>query len=110
MLSTVDAIARDLGGNGLIYRYRVTDGLEGDEGCFGICNFWMVDALACAGRRQASDKWMNSMPRFRNSLGLWSEEIEPVLGTFLGNYAQAFTHVGLINAGNRMSQSCSIDS
>lgn len=98
MLRTIDAIARDLGSKGLIYRYRVADGLEGEEGCFGICSFWMVDVLARAGRREEARVWMDSILRFGNPLGLWSEEIEPRLGLFLGNYPQAFTHIGLINA------------
>lgn len=98
MIRTTEAIGRDLSRGGLIYRYRVDDGMEGEEGCFGICSFWMVDALARAGRQEDARKWMNSTLRFANPLGLWSEEIEPRRGLFLGNYPQAFTHIGLINA------------
>lgn len=101
VIGTIDATLRDLTENGLVHRYDVDeadDGVSGCEGAFGICTFWLADALAMAGRvEEARDIFVGIAGR-ANDLGLFPEEFDPVTGEFLGNYPQAFTHVGLINS------------
>jgi GH15 family glucan-1,4-alpha-glucosidase len=105
MLSTCNAICEKLSRNGLIYRYRtVDDGISGTEGAFGICNFWMAEVLAKAGKLQDSRRYFEELLRRVITVGLWSEEIDPVTGEYLGNYPQAFTHIGLINAALALSK------
>jgi GH15 family glucan-1,4-alpha-glucosidase len=103
MIKTVDAIVRRLGaGDGLLYRYlphESPDGLPGEEGAFLICSFWLVDNLAGQGRiREAMDLY-ESLCNRANSLGLLPEQIDPPSGAFLGNYPQAFSHIGVISSG-----------
>ncbi|MBK1632106.1 glycosyl hydrolase [Thiohalocapsa halophila] len=96
---TRDAIIEALGSNGLLYRYLgIDDGLPGDEGAFGICSFWAVDAYALAGELQAGEALFERVLGYANDLGLFAEEIDPADGSALGNFPQAFTHVGLIDA------------
>ena len=109
-LSTLDAImkAPSEGGllsNGLVYRYNVEhadDGLEGEEGAFSICTFWLVEALTRSGqtdrgRLEKARLIFEQMLGYANHLGLYAEEIGP-LGQALGNFPQAFTHVSLISS------------
>jgi GH15 family glucan-1,4-alpha-glucosidase len=96
--STIDRTLERLTVNGLVYRYRADDGLEGEEGSFGLCTFWMVDALALSKRLDEANEIFEGMARRANHVGLFSEEIDPHSGEFLGNFPQAFTHVGLINS------------
>jgi GH15 family glucan-1,4-alpha-glucosidase len=104
MQSTCDAIRAKLSENGLIYRYRdVDDGLTGSEGSFGICNFWLAEVLAKAGKIEESRHYFEQILKRANLLRLWSEEIDPTTGDYLGNYPQAFTHIGLINAALALS-------
>ncbi|MGI8403665.1 MAG: glycoside hydrolase family 15 protein [Thermomicrobiales bacterium] len=103
MISTVEAIDRELSaGDGLIYRYlpeKSPDGLTGSEGAFMLCSFWMVDNLTLQGRiREALDRYDRLCAR-TNDLGLLPEEIDPGTGRFLGNFPQAFSHIGLISSG-----------
>ena len=101
MASTVDAIQEHLTQDGLVYRYRVDDtddGVSGDEGAFTICSFWMVDNLAFLGRVEEARDLFARLIGYANDLGLYSEEIDPQTGEFLGNFPQAFTHMALINA------------
>ena len=101
VLGTIDATLRDLTENGLVHRYRVEDtqdGISGCEGAFGICTFWLSDALALAGRIEEASEIFGAMAGRANDLGLLAEEIDPQTGAFLGNFPQAFTHVGLINS------------
>ncbi len=97
--STVRAVARELtsADGELVYRYRNSDGLEGDEGAFSICTFWLAHALAMTGEREQAQRVMERMLRHANHVGLFSEEIDPQSGEFLGNFPQAFTHIALIN-------------
>jgi GH15 family glucan-1,4-alpha-glucosidase len=97
--STVLAVARELTSQDgeLVYRYRQPDGLEGEEGAFSICTFWLAQALAMIGERERADRVFRRMLRHANHVGLYSEEIDPVTGEFLGNFPQAFTHIALIN-------------
>jgi len=106
MMSTCRVIGDRLSKNGLIYRYLdVDDGLRGAEGSFGICNFWMAENFARAGHVSHAIQWFETLISKGNTVGLWSEEIDPDSGEFLGNYPQAFTHIGLINAAVTLLQS-----
>jgi GH15 family glucan-1,4-alpha-glucosidase len=90
---TVDAIAAQLGEGELLWRYRNEDGLPGEEGSFLVCAFWMVDALLAL---DARDRFEALLAR-GNDLGLFPEEMVTD-GTFLGNFPQAFTHLGLVQS------------
>lgn len=96
--STIDALERELMQDGLLLRYRSDDGLEGEEGTFAICSFWLVSALARAGETERAEALFEHVVGYANDLGLLAEEIDPVKGELLGNFPQAFSHVGLINA------------
>ncbi|CAN5748971.1 glycoside hydrolase family 15 protein [soil metagenome] len=101
MAGTVDAIQNQLTEDGLVYRYLIEetdDGLSGDEGTFTICSFWLVDNLSFLGRIDEARDLFAKLINFSNDLGLYSEEIDPRTGEFLGNFPQAFTHMALINA------------
>ena len=100
MLGTLDAIQRELESDHLVHRYdpRVSpDGLDGDEGTFSICTFWSAEALARAGRLEEARLTFEKMLGYANHLGLYAEEIS-LTGEALGNFPQAFTHLGLISA------------
>ncbi|HLS49094.1 MAG TPA: glycoside hydrolase family 15 protein [Actinomycetaceae bacterium] len=96
--STIDAVGEGLRDNGLIYRYLADDGIAGEEGAFGLCSFWFVDALAMSGRVDEAREAFAGMAARANHLGLYSEELDPRHGGFLGNFPQAFSHIGLINS------------
>ena len=100
MLSTVRRIIDVLGIDGLVYRYdpATPDGLPPGEGAFGICSFWAVECLALAGEVNEATAAFERLLAYQNDVGLFAEEIDPATGTALGNFPQAFTHVGLINA------------
>jgi GH15 family glucan-1,4-alpha-glucosidase len=98
---TVLAIADELTKDGLVLRYRVEhtdDGLEGEEGTFTICSFWLVTALAQIGEQQRARALCEKLLSFASPLLLYAEEIEAESGRHLGNFPQAFTHLSLINA------------
>nr|MBA4159858.1 glycoside hydrolase family 15 protein [Gemmatimonadota bacterium] len=104
---TIDATLRELTENGLVYRYHTEetpDGVGGGEGAFGLCTFWLVDALALSGRVEEAQAIFEGMLARANDLGLYAEEIDPRSGEFLGNFPQAFTHVGLINAAHYLGE------
>ena len=99
MVSTHRRINERLGRDGLLYRYPPhDDDPRGKEGAFGICGFWAIDNLAGRGEIDAAERLFDHLLSFANDLGLFGEEIDPETGAALGNYPQAFTHVGLINA------------
>jgi GH15 family glucan-1,4-alpha-glucosidase len=104
--STVRAVARELtsADGELVYRYRNPDGLEGDEGAFSICTFWLAHALAMTGEPERAKRVVERMLRHANHVGLFSEEIDPHTGEFLGNFPQAFTHIALINCAVALQQ------
>jgi GH15 family glucan-1,4-alpha-glucosidase len=100
LVGTIDAVRRSLSaGYPLIYRYRPgSDGLEGTEGAFLPCSFWLVQALALTGRREEARVLFEDLCSLSNDLGLFAEEIDPVTGSQLGNFPQALTHSALIQA------------
>jgi GH15 family glucan-1,4-alpha-glucosidase len=110
MRSTIDAIARDLTEDGLVLRYRNSDegvnadGLTGEEGTFTICSFWLVSALALAGEVTRAEALFDQLVAYANDLGLLAEEIDTANGEHLGNFPQAFSHIGLITAAWRIDQ------
>jgi GH15 family glucan-1,4-alpha-glucosidase len=95
---TVDRTMKHLLVDGLVYRHNADDHLPGEEGAFGLCTFWLVDALALSGRTTEAQEIFLQMLRHVNSVGLFPEEFDPATGEYLGNYPQGFTHVGLINS------------
>ena len=99
MLATIDAIARDLTDEaGLVYRYRSEDGLAGDEGTFLLCTFWLAQAQALAGRVEDAKATFERAISFANDVGLLAEEVDAAGEALLGNFPQAFSHIGLVNA------------
>ena len=96
MQGTYRAIRKHLGAeHGLVYRYRS----DPSEGAFAICSFWEVEYLALGGGSlEEAHALFRSLLRFQNDLGLYAEEIDPASGAALGNFPQAFTHVGLVGA------------
>jgi GH15 family glucan-1,4-alpha-glucosidase len=97
--ATIDAIVQRLTDeHGLVYRYCSPDGLHGDEGTFGICTYWLAHAFALAGELGRARACFEAMTGFANDVGLHAEEIDSRSGELLGNFPQAFTHIGLINA------------
>ncbi len=101
MLATLDRTIEDLVSDSLVYRYEIGigagDGLTGSEGTFSVCTFWLVEALARAGRIDDARLIFEKMLTYANPLGLYAEQIGPS-GQALGNFPQAFTHLGLISA------------
>ena len=101
MLSTVAAIERDLTWDGLVLRYSTetgVDGLAGHEATFLICSFWLVDNYAMAGRLDDAEALLDRLVSLTSPLGLLAEEYHPTLRRQLGNFPQAFSHIGLINS------------
>ncbi|WP_067182387.1 glycoside hydrolase family 15 protein [Microtetraspora niveoalba] len=103
MVATTAAIAERLSaGDGLLYRYlhdHSPDGLPGDEGAFMLCSFWLVENLAQQGRIEQAGELYASLCGRASPLGLLPEQIDPSTGTFMGNFPQAFSHIGIIAAG-----------
>jgi GH15 family glucan-1,4-alpha-glucosidase len=97
---TVAAVRRELdAGNGLLYRYPPeADDLQGQEGAFLPCSFWLVQALARMGKTEEANRIFEHLWGLANDTGLLSEEIDPTSGRFLGNHPQAFTHATLVQA------------
>jgi len=95
---TFDRIRERLGRNGLLYRYEPSATGGGREATFGICSFWAIEHLAQQGEISAAERAFDHVLSFANDVGLFGEEIDADTGEALGNFPQAFTHVGLINA------------
>jgi GH15 family glucan-1,4-alpha-glucosidase len=103
MRGTFAAVHRDLSaGPGLYYRYR--DGRSPGEGAFGLCAFWAAAHLALAGRFAEARGTFTAAAALANDVGLFSEEYDPDTGQALGNFPQAFTHVGLVNAALTLAE------
>ncbi|WP_328499468.1 glycoside hydrolase family 15 protein [Streptomyces sp. NBC_00414] len=112
VIGTIEAIQRELStSDGFILRYPTSgddagvDGLEGDEGAFLACSFWMADDLAMIGRVDEARKLFEKLLALRNDLGLLAEEWDPRLKRQVGNFPQAFSHVPLIDTALRLTAS-----
>jgi GH15 family glucan-1,4-alpha-glucosidase len=108
VIGTIEAIQRDLTRDGFVERYRVreqneVDGLRGGEGVFLPCSFWLVDALLMMERDDDARALFEKLLDVRNDLGLLAEEYDPKERRLLGNFPQAFTHVGLVNSAYNLS-------
>lgn len=96
---TIEAVEdRLLKGDVLVRRYDSDDGLSGEEGAFVLCSCWLVDALALSGRVEEARSRFETLTDYVNSLGLVAEELAVDTGRYLGNYPQAFSHIGLVNS------------
>jgi GH15 family glucan-1,4-alpha-glucosidase len=105
VVSTVLAIRQDLTEDGFLLRYRpevAADGVAGREGAFLVCTFWLADALSLIGRYDEAAELFERLLALRNDLGLLAEEYDPRARRQLGNFPQAFSHVGLVNTANNL--------
>lgn len=99
VLSTIRVVEQELmGESGIVSRYRAPDGLAGEEGGFLLCTFWLAHAHALAGNTVRAREIVTAASELANDLGLLSEEVDPSSGALLGNFPQALSHIGLVNA------------
>ncbi len=98
--ATAQRIASELSADGFVYRYVTdgVDGLSGEEATFAICSFWLVECLARSGEQERARELFERLLGFCNDVGLLAEEIDPHTGDLIGNFPQAFSHLGLIQA------------
>ncbi|OAR26398.1 glucoamylase [Streptomyces sp. ERV7] len=100
VIGTVDAVRAELGHDGFVRRYSTegttVDGLPGAEGTFLVCSFWLADALRLTGREKEARELFERLLALRNDVGLLAEEYDPAAGRQLGNFPQAFSHIGLV--------------
>ncbi|MEE8581910.1 MAG: glycoside hydrolase family 15 protein, partial [Myxococcota bacterium] len=99
---TLDRVVKELSEGRFLRRYRVDDGVGSEEGAFVLCGYWLTEALALAGRLDEALEVFNNQTGAANHLGLLAEEVEPGTGSALGNFPQAFSHLGLIQAAARL--------
>jgi GH15 family glucan-1,4-alpha-glucosidase len=106
MRSTCARIHEKLARDGLVYRYETgtDDGLPPGEGAFGLCSFWAVECVARGGNVEGATRTFEQLLAYANDVGLFAEEIDPDSGAALGNFPQAFTHIGLINAALTLAE------
>ncbi len=107
VVGTVEAIERKLTVDGFVLRYDLgesDDGIEGDEATFLFCSFWLVDCLVMLGRRDDARRLFDRLLQVRNDLGLLAEEYDPISSRQLGNFPQAFSHIGLVNSAVNLSR------
>ncbi|MFF9811509.1 glycoside hydrolase family 15 protein [Streptomyces coeruleorubidus] len=104
VIGTIDAVRKELDHGGLLRRYSTPDsdqaeidGLPGSEGTFLVCSFWLADALHMTGRTKEARELFERLVGLANDVGLLSEEFDPMTGRQLGNFPQAFSHIGLVN-------------
>jgi GH15 family glucan-1,4-alpha-glucosidase len=97
-VSTLDAYEKHLVSGGLMRRYGSNDDFGETKSAFTICSFWWAEALALTGRLDQAIEVFERITRHANPVGLFSEDIDPDTGALLGNFPQAYTHVGLIHA------------
>jgi GH15 family glucan-1,4-alpha-glucosidase len=106
VVGTVETVQRELAADGFVRRYQTEhtdDGLNDDEGSFLICSFWLADALAMIGRVGEARDLYQKLVALRNDVGLLAEEYDPAAGRMLGNFPQAFSHLGLVNTAWHLS-------
>jgi GH15 family glucan-1,4-alpha-glucosidase len=98
--ATTEAVSSKLAADGFVRRYLTDgmDGIDGDEGAFLICSFWLVECLARAGEEERARELFEQLISHCNDVGLLAEEVDPASGELLGNFPQAFSHLGLIQA------------
>jgi GH15 family glucan-1,4-alpha-glucosidase len=99
--STIDAVRRGLGRGPLLFRY---EGMEQAEGAFVPCSFWLVEALALAGRIDEAEELLDDLGGAANDLGLYAEEIDPESRELLGNFPQGLSHLGLVTAAATLEE------
>jgi alpha,alpha-trehalase len=105
MKATIDATAARLTDErGPVYRYRAPDGLEGEEGTFLLCTFWLAQAQALAGEVEQATATFDRAVAYANDVGLLAEEVDAGGAEMIGNYPQAFSHIGLVNAAWAIDQ------
>ena len=107
VVATIEAIERELVVDGFVMRYdleKSRDGLRGDEATFLLCSFWLVDCLIMLGRHGDAQRLFDRLLGVRNDLGLLAEEYEAISGRQLGNFPQAFSHIGLVNSAVNLSR------
>jgi len=107
VIGTVAAIEKHLMSDGFVQRYHtheLDDGLPSGEGVFLPCSFWLVDALLMLERDDEAKALFEKLIAVANDLGLLSEEYDPSAKRLLGNFPQAFTHVGLVNSAYNLSK------
>jgi pentatricopeptide repeat protein len=102
---TVEAVERELRRGPYLYRYSVPDDFGVPQNAFNICTFWYIDALGACGRTKEARYLFENMLERRNSVGLLSEDLDPVSGELWGNFPQTYSMVGLINSAMRLSRS-----
>lgn len=103
-VSTVENYQRVLTRNGLVLRYQHPDDFGETTSAFTLCSFWLAEALALIGKLDEAIEVFNRIVRYASPVGLFSEDIDPATGALLGNFPQAYTHVGLIHAAMTISE------
>ena len=107
---TLEAVRRELLVDGFVQRYRhdeeveAVDGLPPGEGAFFLCSFWFVDNLVLLGELDEAAEMFERLLALRNELGLLAGEYDPALGRLVGNFPQAFSHIGLVNTALRLDE------
>jgi GH15 family glucan-1,4-alpha-glucosidase len=107
VVATIEAIERKLTVDGFVLRYdleKSDDGLAGHEGTYFLCSYWLVDCLIMLGRREDAQRLFDRLLSVRSDLGLLAEEYDPAARRQLGNFPQAFSHIGLINSAVNLSR------
>ncbi|OKJ71059.1 glycoside hydrolase family 15 protein [Streptomyces sp. CB02460] len=108
VIGTVDAVREELGSGGLVRRYSTDggsiDGLPGGEGAFLACSFWLADALRMTGRAEEATELFERLLALRNDVGLLAEEYDTAGGRQLGNFPQAFSHIGLVGTAVALAE------
>ncbi len=108
MINTATETVNQLTQNNMVFRYLNDDGLDGEEGTFNICTFWLVEALAMQGKFKEAEEIFNEMLDRSSHLGLYAEQTQLEGNVALGNFPQAFSHLGLINAAVTLNKATGI--
>ncbi|TET95867.1 MAG: glycoside hydrolase family 15 protein [Dehalococcoidia bacterium] len=107
MAATIEAVQKELGRDGFVYRYlpsQTDDGVDGDEGAFTMCSLWLASSMITGGRLDEARAIFERVVGLGNQVGLYSEMVDPRTGEFLGNYPQAFTHIALIHTARNLDR------